>query len=272
MGQAMGLLREAVADAGRIAMRHFRNGHASWEKGPGQIVTDADIEIDAFLKKVLLEGSPEGTGWLSEETLDDPARLDAARLWVVDPIDGTRSFAAGKPEFTVSAALVEDGRPLCGIVLNPATGEHFEAVRGEGTLLDGKPVTVAPRESVDGASIVVSLTENRKRAFDRMFASADVSSIGSLALKLACVAAGRFDGFFSWRRSHDWDIAAAVLLIEEAGGRITDSFGEPVRLNQPTPRQNGLIAAAPTLHGRLVASSLERHERETGGGKKDRET
>ncbi|MCB1972570.1 MAG: histidinol phosphate phosphatase, partial [Geminicoccaceae bacterium] len=103
---AMALARMAASEAGRIAMRHFRSGHASWEKGPGQIVTDADIEIDAFLKKTLLEGSPPGTGWLSEETTDDSSRLRAPRLWVVDPIDGTRSFADGKPEFTISIALV----------------------------------------------------------------------------------------------------------------------------------------------------------------------
>ena len=255
------LARKAVAEAGQIAMRHFRNGHRSWEKGPGQIVTEADIEIDGFLKKALLEGSPAGTGWLSEETTDDTDRLDARRLWIVDPIDGTRSFAEGRPDFTISVALVENGRPVCGIVLNPATDEWFEARRGHGATLDGGAVSVTSHKSIDGASIVVSSNENRRRRFDRMFENADVRSIGSLALKLAFVASGRFDGFFSWRKSHDWDIAASVLLIEEAGGRITDACGEAIRLNQPSPRQNGLIAAAPALQGELVRRSLKNKAR-----------
>ena len=257
---AMALARMAASEAGRIAMRHFRSGHASWEKGPGQIVTDADIEIDAFLKKTLLEGSPPGTGWLSEETTDDSSRLRAPRLWVVDPIDGTRSFADGKPEFTISIALVEGSETHCGIILNPATGQHFEAVRGGGATLNGRAIKVKARNTIEGASIVVSKTENGRRGFDRMFSMADVRSIGSLALKLALVAAGRFDGFFSWRRSHDWDIAAAVLLIEEAGGRITDSFGVPIALNAPVPQQQGLIAAAPELQSALVQSSVRKRQ------------
>ena len=121
----------AVREAGAVALGFFRGAHRRWEKGPGQIVTEADIAVDGLLRRSLGELLPDA-GWLSEETADDGSRLDRRRVWVVDPIDGTRSFAAGKPEFTVCAALVEDGAPVLGVILNPATGELFRATRGGG--------------------------------------------------------------------------------------------------------------------------------------------
>lgn len=248
------LALSAAREAGEVAMRYFRGDFASWEKGPGQIVTDADIEIDALLKERLLKARP-GDGWLSEETEDDPVRLGHRRVWVVDPIDGTRSFNEGTPEFSVSVALVEDGRTLAGVVLNPAKGEEFAAVRGRGATLNGEPVRAAARTSLEGARIVVSKFENRRRGFEAMLPSVELVTIGSLAYKLALVACGRFDGYVSWRRSQDWDIAAAALLLEEAGAALTDADGRPVVFNLAGPMHDGLVAGPPPLHAALLQAT-----------------
>jgi myo-inositol-1(or 4)-monophosphatase len=246
------LLRGAIAEAGELALRHFRSTRRHWYKGPGQVVTDADLEVDALLKRALLGARP-GYGWLSEESVDTAARLGQRHLWVVDPIDGTRAFADRIPEFAISVALLEDGRPVLGIVLNPATDEHFEAVRGGGARVNGAPLVVSSHAALEDARLLSSRGEMKKRRWSETFSQAEVRSIGSLAYKLALVAAGRADGLVSLRRTHDWDIAAAHLLIEEAGGRLTLASGEAIVYNRPEPRHAGLAAAAtPALHDQLV--------------------
>jgi myo-inositol-1(or 4)-monophosphatase len=242
--------RAAVVEAGRIAMRWFRRPHESWEKGPGQLVTEADLAIDRFLKDALCGGGRDG--WLSEETLDDSSRLTSHRVWVVDPIDGTRSFADGVAEFTVCVALVAGDRPLLGFVHNPATGEMFEAVQGRGARHDGKPMRVSPTANLGDAHVVASRFESRRRNFAALMPTAALSSLGSLAYKLALVAAGWYDGYLSWRRTHDWDIAAAMLMIEEAGGRIADAGGGLIHLNQPEPVHSGILAAGAALFPQLL--------------------
>ncbi|MDX6748841.1 3'(2'),5'-bisphosphate nucleotidase CysQ [Geminicoccaceae bacterium 1502E] len=261
-GHELERTRDAVVEAGRIAMRHFRREHRRWEKGPGQIVTEADIAIDRYLHAALRREHPSD-GWLSEETLDDSRRLGRHRVWVVDPIDGTRSFAEGLPEFTISVALLMDDRPALGFVYNPATSEMFEARRGGGAFLNGKRVHAATPPSLEGASIVCSKGENRRRHFEELLPHARLTTIGSLAYKLALVAAGRFDAYLSWRRSQDWDIAAAALLLAEAGAVLSDGDGNPIALNRPHPVHDGLIAAAPELHAAIGSATAEarRHSR-----------
>jgi myo-inositol-1(or 4)-monophosphatase len=248
--------RDAIVEAGRIAMRFFRTGHERWEKGPGQVVTEADIAIDRYLHATLRRDDP-GAGWLSEETEDEPSRIGRHRVWVVDPIDGTRSFAEGKPEFTICAALLVEDRPALGFVYNPATGEMFEARRGEGAFLNGHRVHSSRRRDLAGASILCSQGENRRRHFEDMLPSTRLTTIGSLAYKLALVAAGRYDGYISWRRTHDWDIAAAALLLEEAGAVLTDAGGAPVAFNRAEPRHEGILAGPTELHRALVAGTGE---------------
>jgi len=246
--------RAAVLEAGRLAMSYFGRAHGRWEKGPGQIVTDADLAVDGFLKTALSGLAPDA-GWLSEETADDGSRLTARRVWVVDPIDGTRSFAEAKPEFTICVGLLEHARPVLGLVLNPATGELFEARAGQGATLNGAPIAARPQAALAGARIVVSRNENKRRDFERYFPDAQLDAIGSLALKLCLVACGRFDGYLSWRRAHDWDIAAAALILAEAGALLTDPRGLEVRFDTAEPVRRGLVAAAPGLHAAMIEAT-----------------
>jgi len=246
------LLSTAVEQAGAIARHYFRGDLNPRYKGPGQIVTDADIAIDQQLHDHLIGNRP-GDGWLSEERPDDGSRNHCQRLWVVDPIDGTRSFAEGIAEFTISAALLIDGKPAVASVFNPITSEHFQAVRGAGATLNGNPLVPSQQSTIHGASILASSGEMKKRRWPDAFPEASFTTIGSLAYKLALVASGHFSGLVSLRSCSDWDIAAAVLLIEEAGAMLSDGKGHPIRLNQSTVRHHGLVAAgAKPLYTDLV--------------------
>lgn len=251
----LALARAAVTEAGAVAMRHFGREHARWEKSPGQIVTDADLAVDHLLKQRLLGARPSDA-WLSEETEDDPARLSAERVWVVDPIDGTRSFTDGVPEFTICVGLVERGRPTLGLVLNPATDDLFEARAGAGARHNGAAIAMAAPPDLAAAHICCSASENRRRHFDAFLPGHTLTNLGSLALKLVSVAAGHFDGFLTWRRIHDWDIAAAALILEEAGGLITDGGGKPLAFNTASSLHDGVVAAHPALHPRLLAAEI----------------
>ncbi len=248
------LVRQAVLDAGAIAMAAFGRGGRAWEKAPGQVLTETDLAVDNALRHSL-GAILKSAAWLSEETADDGLRLERPHVWVVDPIDGTRSFAKGLPEFTISVALVEGDRPVLACLLNPATGECFEARAGGGATLNERPLAMAEPAMPERARIVLSSSERRLRDFDTFFPQARVSTIGSLAYKMALVASGRFDAYFSWRSSQDWDIAAALLILEEAGGRATDQSGGALVLNRKELRHRGMIAASPKLHAHLAGLS-----------------
>ncbi len=236
------LLSTAIMEAGEIARRYFRADAKSWTKGPGQIVTEADIAIDRQLHDALIGNRP-GDGWVSEESEDDGSRERCRRVWIVDPIDGTRSFANGVEEFTISVALVVDGEPVVASVLNPMTSEHFAATAGGGATVNGEPLTPSAQGTIAGATLLASLGEMKKRRWPEVMPDADFTIIGSLAFKLALVAAGRFSGLVSLRTCHDWDIAAAVLLLKECGAWLGDGSGHPIKLNQSTLRHGGLVAA-----------------------------
>jgi myo-inositol-1(or 4)-monophosphatase len=256
----LGLALDATFAAGEVAMGYFRGEHGRWEKGPGQIVTDADLAVDKLLKERLLGARPKD-GWLSEESEDDRHRLEQERVWIVDPIDGTRSFAEGVPEFTISVALVEEATCRLGVVLNPATGELFTAVAGGGAMLSNVPIRATSKPDLQGARIVASRFESRQRGFAAMLPSVDLTTIGSLAYKLALVAAARYDAYLSWRRTHDWDIAAASLILKEAGAELTTADGSPVLLNQAAPIHEGLIAGNGKLRAAILAATHEPYGR-----------
>ena len=247
------LLAGALEEASAVALEHYRGPREHWFKGPGQVLTEADLAVDRLLKDRLLGARPED-GWLSEETPDDGSRHTSRRVWVVDPIDGTRAFADRIPEWTISVALLIDGTPALGTVVNPATAEWFEAIRGGGLRQNGEPAGATGRRELAGARLLSSRGEIRKRGWRERLPESEIQTMGSLAYKLALVAAGRFDGFLSLRRSQDWDVAAAVLLLEAGGATLTDGEGRPLILNGDPPRHAGLVAAASQpLHETLLA-------------------
>jgi myo-inositol-1(or 4)-monophosphatase len=245
------LLEEALKEAAVLARRHFAGDRDHWHKGPGQVLTETDLAVDRLLKDRLLGARPE-YGWLSEESPDDGSRFRTTRAWVVDPIDGTRAFAEGTPEFTISVGLIEGATPVLGIIVNPVTGEWFGAEDRGDAWTEAGPCRVSGQDRLEGARLLSSRGEIRQRGWRDLLPEAEVRTMGSLAYKLALIAAGRFDGLVSLRRTHDWDLAAALLVLERAGGVITDAAGSPLRLNRDPPRHDGLIAAAgPALHEAL---------------------
>ncbi len=240
-------LSAVAAAAGQIAMGKWRGALDHWEKAPGDPVSEIDLAIDAFLKEELRGLDPDA-GWLSEETLDDPERLLLPRLWVVDPIDGTRDFVRGRPGWAVSIALVEGGRVILGVLDAPARGEHWAAARGNGATLNGAAICASVCQNIVGARVPA---DNLPRADSDLVI---VDKPNSIALRIAMVANGDADLVAAVRWGAEWDIAAAALIAEEAGARVTDAYGAPLRFNSTKGGAFGVLASAPAIH----ASAVER--------------
>jgi myo-inositol-1(or 4)-monophosphatase len=243
-------LKQAVVEAGALALSKFGSPVRNWTKGASSPVCEADIEADLLLRDRLMRDAP-GYGWLSEESADDPARLAARRVWIVDPIDGTRGFISGRSDWAVSAALVEAGRPAAAALFAPVTDELFLAVKGEGASRNGEPIAPAPGASLAGARVA-----GPPRRLERLAALAPgieiVPKIFSLALRLARVASGDLHAALTAPNSHDWDLAAADLLVHEAGGALTSLQGHPPIYNRPDPVHGALIAAGPARHAAIM--------------------
>jgi myo-inositol-1(or 4)-monophosphatase len=235
----------ALQAAGEFVARFTPGEVESRRKAGGDPVTEADTAIDALLKETLLA---EGEGWLSEETEDDLARLAARRVWVVDPLDGTREFVLGLPEWSISVALVVDGVPVVGGIANPATGETFLGARGHGVTVNGAPAALSPRQALAGAQVLASRSEV-KHGLWRSYEGAPyrVVPMGSVAYKLARVAAGLSDATWTLVPKHAWDVAAGVALVHAAGGRTIAGSPEECRFNREKPLLTRLIAAPPQL-------------------------
>jgi myo-inositol-1(or 4)-monophosphatase len=245
----------AARAAGASIMRYFGSELAVRHKGPDQPVTDADLEADALLARHLLAAGAE-RGWLSEETVDRPARLERDSVWIVDPLDGTRSFVEGYPEFAVSVALAEAGAVVLGVVYNPAANDLFWAVRGGGAHRDrdgagGERLHLPAPPSGVARSFLASRSEIRRGEFDP-FAAREVRPLGSTAYKLVAVAAGMGDAFVSRGPKSEWDVAAGALILEEAGGTVTDTRGRRLRFNRPDPYVHGVVATHAALHDDLL--------------------
>jgi myo-inositol-1(or 4)-monophosphatase len=252
---ARDLLVGAVREAGALALKSFRGSIKQWAKGQSSVVSEVDLAVDILLRERLTgspNGSANGIGWLSEETEDDPARLKARAVWIVDPIDGTRSYLAGREDWAVSAALAVDGRPVLAALFAPATAEFFLSVAGEGATLNGAPIAAG-----SGADLAGAKASGPKR-FLTWLAELDprvvpMPRIGSLALRLARVAHGALDVAFAGSNSHDWDLAAADLLVHEAGGALTTLAGQVLTYNRPEPVHGALIATGRNRLASLVA-------------------
>jgi myo-inositol-1(or 4)-monophosphatase len=244
-------LTSAVREAGALALTKFGSPVRNWTKGTNSPVCDADIEADLLLRDRLMRDAP-GYGWLSEESVDDPARLDARRVWVVDPIDGTRGFIAGRSDWAISAALVEDGRPVAAALFAPVTDELFFAIKGRGATRNGDAIASTAGDRLDGARLA-----GPPRRLERLAAIVPgietVPKIFSLALRLARVATGALDAALAGPNSHDWDLAAADLLVHEAGGALTSLAGHPPIYNRPDPVHGALIAAGHARHATMMA-------------------
>lgn len=241
----------AAAEAGRLALDRWETDFRRWEKVPGSPVCEIDLAVDELLKQRLKAIDPEA-GWLSEETIDDVARLEAPRVWVVDPIDGTRDYLRGRSGWCVSIALVEEGLPVIGILDAPARGQQWRAVAGGGATRNGAPLKASMRLELPGARVPADMLP---KSDDDLV---PVSRPNSIALRVAMVAANEADLCASLRWGNEWDIAAAALIAEEAGATVTDAFGVPIRYNRNPAEAFGVLATAPAIHTAAVARLAER--------------
>jgi myo-inositol-1(or 4)-monophosphatase len=245
------LAREAALSAGDILERYFRDrGFEINQKGKDNPVTTADFDADHEIKHLLRRGFPD-YGWLSEETADDPERLSRRRVWIVDPLDGTKEFIKGIPEFVVAIALAEDGHPVLGVTYNPIKREMFWCARGQGCYMDSLQVRVTPTPTLEHATVLASRSETSRGEWKNYEGKLRVNPIGSVAYKLALVAAGRADATFTRTPKSEWDIASGAALIVEAGGRITDIDGSEMLFNKPEVKLKGFVASNTLLHDQI---------------------
>jgi myo-inositol-1(or 4)-monophosphatase len=240
------LLKKTVREAGALARSMFRTELKNWTKGASSPVSEADIAVNDLLENRLRSATPD-YGWLSEESVDDEARLGKKLTWIVDPIDGTRAYLAGREDWCVSVALVEDASPVLAAVFAPVTEEFFFAVRGAGATHND---TIA--QATSGTELDFSRIAGPKPLVERLnHEPGEISlypRIGSLALRLCRVAEGRLDAAFAGGQSRDWDLAAANLIVQEANGNMTALSGDTILYNRRE-----------VIHGILVAAGRDRH-------------
>jgi len=245
--QELEVVKQAVREAGEailsIADKHYSEAAKQADR---TVVTKADIEADRILQDHLGKAFPD-YGWLSEETKDDGSRFNRDRVWIVDPMDGTREFVMKVPEFVVSVALAEKGQIILGVIYNPCTGELYEAVRHGGTNLNGKRL-YCDHKLDDKPKVEVSRSDIEKNRFVDYESYLDLHPCGSIAYKLARLAVGRADSTLSVTPKNESDIAAGVLLVTEGGGTVTDLAGQTHRFNQRDTLLNGVIAASSAVY------------------------
>ncbi|MEJ2051438.1 MAG: 3'(2'),5'-bisphosphate nucleotidase CysQ [Calditrichota bacterium] len=235
--------QEAAKQAGKVVMQYFEGDYHIEQKSRNNPVTTADFESDRVLKEQLSGAFPE-YGWLSEESKDSLDRLDKEMVWVVDPIDGTKEFITGIPEFVISIGLVQGERPVVGILFNPVKGEMYAGSKGAGAFLNGRRLAVSDTRELQQATLLVSRTESRNGHVDKFtdFIKA-FKPTGSVAYKLGLAAAGIGDVFVSVYSKNEWDICAGDLLVHEAGGIMSDIYGNEISYNKKdTKIHDGIIA------------------------------
>lgn len=245
------LLISAAREAGALAMRYWNRPLRSERKPDGTMVTEADFAVDALLTEMLRGARPD-YGWLSEESADGPERLDVRRIWMLDPIDGTRAFMKTGDDWTIAISLVENGAPILSVIFNPVRDELFTAQRGAGATLNGETIRVGDAETLEGVRLLASDGIIRKPIWTEPWPPYTAMKVNSLAYRLALVACGRADAAFAITPKSEWDIAAGALLVQEAGGLATRPDGAPLIFNKPVPRVHGFLAAGKKLHAMLV--------------------
>ncbi len=231
----------AAREAGRIIMDLYGKEYRIEEKSKGNPVTAADLEANRKIREIIRGRYPDD-GWLSEEDKDNTDRLKASRVWVVDPIDGTKEFIAGVPQFAVSVGLVVGGHPMVGVVYNPAEEKFYRAVKGSGAFLNGRPIHILSRKQIDGASLLVSRSEPWRK-FQSFEGRCRLERLGSIAYRLAQVAGGEADATLTFRSLREWDVCGGVLIVEEAGGVVLDGEGRRLVFNRPDTLYRGVVAS-----------------------------
>jgi myo-inositol-1(or 4)-monophosphatase len=242
----------SALEAARVIFARFTPGEIAAEYKAGyDPVTEADTAVDAALRKELLR---PGEGWLSEESVDDPSRLEKNRVWVVDPLDGTREFVAGIPEFCVSVAMVENGRPVAGGICNPVTNETFLGSLETGLTYNGQPARASQKESLEGAVVLASRSEIKRGEWKGLEnAPFQIRPMGSVAYKLGLVSAGLADITFTLTPKHEWDVAGGAALVESGGGFVSTLDHQPLECNKRSPWLSGLLAGGRLLQDELRA-------------------
>jgi len=244
-GHELGVAEQAARDAGAAIMALFRGKYDVHEKSKNNPVTSADLEANRIIRERIAKTFPDD-GWLSEEDADNDRRLSLSRVWVVDPIDGTKEFIEGVPQFAVSIGFVVDGVARAAVVYNPAQEEFFKAAANHGAYLNDNAIRATTREEIDGARLLVSRSEPAKK-FQVFVDRCAIEPIGSIAYRLAKVAGGDGDGTLTFRTIHEWDICAGVLMVEAAGGVVVDGEGHEMKFNRQPARHRGVVAAGAAL-------------------------
>ena len=244
------LLTDTVREAGALALSLFRTELKNWIKGASSPVSEADIRVNDLLESRLRSATPD-YGWLSEESVDDEARLEKRLVWIVDPIDGTRGYLAGREDWCVSVALVENGSALLAAVFAPASDEFFFAMRGQGAVRNAVPVLATSGTELDFSRVAgpKPLVERLNRQSGEIILH---PRIGSLALRLCRVAQGSLDAAFAGGQSRDWDLAAANLIVQEANGNMTALSGDAILYNRREVTHGVLVAAGRDRHASIV--------------------
>jgi myo-inositol-1(or 4)-monophosphatase len=243
----LALIVAAAQEAGRLALQVRDSGLRTQAKADGSPVTNADLAVDGFLNATLLRARPT-YGWLSEETNDDGSRFAAQRLFVVDPIDGTTAFLKRRPWFTVCIAVLQDGRPVAGVVHAPERGETYAAAAGRGATLNGAPIRPSGRTQLEGCGMIGDARMFASPLWPTPWPPMQIVQRNSVAYRVALVASGAGDATLALTGKSDWDLAAADLIAREAGAGIGDHLGRPFVYNRPIPRQPSLLCAAPGLY------------------------
>ncbi len=249
------LLVSAALEGGKIALSYFGKSPKNWTKEGDSPVSVADIEVDQFLAATLRKARPD-YGWLSEETEDDLTRLDHDTVFIVDPIDGTRVFLNGRDEWCLSLAVVRNGRPVAGVIYCPVREELFTAASGEGSYLNQQPIFVSKREEITEAYIAGPVSFLEKQCVKREGIRFS-PYLGSLAYRFALVSCGKLDAGLARARASDWDLAAADLIITEAGGQLVELSGQTLYYNKTRTNHPGLVASSAKLFKRLQGISVE---------------
>ncbi|MEO0410878.1 MAG: 3'(2'),5'-bisphosphate nucleotidase CysQ [Pseudomonadota bacterium] len=242
----------AAKAGGALAAKHFKTTIKIWDKAKGDPVTEIDLAVNDLLETALRSARPS-YGWLSEETKDTPQRLSAKRAWVVDPIDGTRAYIKGLPEYCISIACVEDGQPLLGVLYDPSADKTYAALAGGGAQLNGTPITVSDWSDTLTSRMIMAQDMAEHRLWPKPWHPRALVRPNSMALRLGWVASGAYDLTIALSDKQDWDIAAADIILSEAGGHLTDHHGKVRRYNQANTSHPFVVGAAPGVHTEACA-------------------